>query len=53
MKKNDIWALIEVLDTYKQGFDGIHIPPDDCKLLSDKLKAICNKYNIPEYDEIL
>ena len=51
MKKNDLYSFIEVLDTYKNGFLGISLIPDDCKLLSEKLKKVCQEYGIKEYEE--
>ncbi len=45
--KNSLISFIELLDTYKKGYDGLHIPPDDCELLADKLKEVVKKYNIP------
>ena len=46
--KNPLAVFIDLLDTYKNGYDGLHIPPDDCALLSKKLKQVVEKYNITD-----
>jgi len=51
MKKNDLYSLIEVLDTYKNNNLGLHIVCDDCKMLAEKLRKICKKYNIKEFED--
>lgn len=51
MKKNDLYSLIDVLDTYKNNNLGLHIVGDDCKMLAEKLRKICKKYNIKEFED--
>ena len=45
--KNSLISFIDLLDTYKRCCDALHIPPDDCKLLADKLREVVKQYNVP------
>lgn len=52
-KKNDLYAFIDILDTYKQSNFGLILVAEDCRILMEKLKRVCEKYNINEYEEEL
>ena len=51
MKRNDLYSLIDVLNTYKNNNLGLHLIADDCKILAEKLRKICKKYNIQEFED--
>lgn len=51
MKKNDLYSFIDALETYKNSNFGLHLVADDCKILAEKLRKICKKYNIKEFEE--
>ena len=45
-------SLISLFDIYKNNDFGLHIPGDDCKVLSEQLKKLIEIYNIKINSEI-
>lgn len=46
--RNFLFSFIELLNTYSKSHETLHIPPEDCKVISEKIKQIIQEYNIKD-----
>lgn len=46
--RNFLFSFVELLDTCSKSREPLHIPPDDCKVISEKISKIIKEYNIKD-----
>jgi hypothetical protein len=46
--RNFLFSFVELLDTCSKSHETLHIPPDDCKVISEKINKIIKEYNIKD-----
>lgn len=50
--RNFLFSLVDLLETCNKSHETLHIPPDDCKLISEKIKQVIKEYNIIDINNI-